>query len=217
MEPNPLEAQPVQPAQPAQPVVLTSPKKDHALTIILSVLLIIATAIATLLYFQNQKLVKELASYQTQPTIAPSPIPTPDATANWKTYTDPKGKYSFKYPPDWTMSIDVGLFNDPSSKFILGVETHESSLGAEAWIKTVGCKTMISVTQTSGGCTESEQGPIVGSLQYTFVAHYGGMHTIIKNDNTIFDISLAAREPNPNFDEIKTVYSQILSTFRFLK
>ncbi|PIP57023.1 hypothetical protein COX04_01845, partial [Candidatus Woesebacteria bacterium CG22_combo_CG10-13_8_21_14_all_45_10] len=114
MDPN-IPAVPTQPAQPAMPATPPSPKKDHGLILILSFFLIVATAIAALLYFQNQKLVKQLAAYQAQPTPTPLsteiPSPTPDPTADWKTYSDPKGKYSFKYPSDWTKSNDVGLFN----------------------------------------------------------------------------------------------------------
>ena len=64
---------------PPQPATPPPPKKNHALTIILSVFLIIATAIAALLYFQNQKLIKELKQYQTS-MVTPTPFPSPTPT-----------------------------------------------------------------------------------------------------------------------------------------
>lgn len=191
------------------------PKDNHWITILsMAVFVLLSLAAVVFLYYQNQQLKTTLASYQTQAT--PTPSATPDLTANWTTYTDPRGVYSFKYPSDWTKSKDTGLFDNPSLKFILDVETHESTLSAEVWTKTKECQTIITKTQTSSGCTESVTGPIANSLQYTFIAHYGAMHTIVKHEGAIFDISLSAREPDLNFDEIRGTYNQILSTFKFL-
>ena len=84
-----------------QTPVSQSPKIKNPLVLILSILLIIAVAIAGLFYFQIQKLSRELSKYQTQPT--PTPTATSDPTANWETYNSPLtyGEnfwFSFKYP-----------------------------------------------------------------------------------------------------------------------
>jgi hypothetical protein len=34
-----------------------------------------------------------------------TPTPTPDPTANWKTHTDSKNGFSFKYPLGWTYKL----------------------------------------------------------------------------------------------------------------
>lgn len=44
-----------------------------------------------------------------------SPSPISDATSNWKSFTTKDGKFSIKYPPDWTLadqSKEVDLYND---------------------------------------------------------------------------------------------------------
>jgi len=41
--------------------------------------------------------------------ILPTPTPTPDETANWKTYTNEKYGFTLKYPPEW--SIDDKKLN----------------------------------------------------------------------------------------------------------
>jgi hypothetical protein len=43
----------------------------------------------------------------------PTPTPTVDPTANWKTFTSTKGNYSLKYPADWIIETDHG--QDPST------------------------------------------------------------------------------------------------------
>lgn len=103
MEPT-INAPEVAPSQPPKPVEPILPKKDSALTVILSVLLIVATAIAALLVYQNQKLVKRLKEYQPAQTV-PSPTPTTDPTAGWKVYSDQKTGIEFKYPADWEISF----------------------------------------------------------------------------------------------------------------
>lgn len=37
--------------------------------------------------------------------ILPTPTPTPDETADWKTYTNSKYGFSFKYPQEWNIGI----------------------------------------------------------------------------------------------------------------
>jgi len=97
------------------PVVVEQPKQSNFLVILLSILLIISVAIAGFFAFQTRKLVKELTILKskekivsvatTEPTVEPvatnSASATPDTTANWKTYTDPKQRFLIKYPATW--------------------------------------------------------------------------------------------------------------------
>ncbi len=72
------------------------PKSSNTRLIVLfSALILIFSGATGFLYYQNQQLKSMLATYQ-----APSPTPTatPDPTANWKTYTDTKYNFTFKYP-----------------------------------------------------------------------------------------------------------------------
>mgnify|MGYP001558689542 FL=1 len=92
MEPR-VDPQPqTPPVSPAPP----TPQVKNSLVLIMSILLMVAVAIAGLFYFQIQKLSKELSRYQIQPS--PTPSATADPTANWRTYTNNYWKISFKYP-----------------------------------------------------------------------------------------------------------------------
>jgi len=85
--------------EPQIPPVPPTPKINNSLVFIMSILLIVTVAIAGLFYFQIQKLSKELSQYQT--LVSPAPIATTYPTADWKTYTNTKYNFSFKYPSDW--------------------------------------------------------------------------------------------------------------------
>jgi hypothetical protein len=78
-----------------------SPKKDsHGITIAaMATFVLLALGAIAFLYYQNQQLKNLLAGYQTQPS--PTPTATVDSTINWKTYTDPKNKFSFMYPENY--------------------------------------------------------------------------------------------------------------------
>jgi len=201
--------QPALPSEPIIPPATHKPEVKNSLVLIMSILLIVTVAIAGLFYFQIQKLSKQLSKYQTQPS--PTPSATPDITVNWKTYSDPKGKYSFKYPSDWTKSNDVGLFNDPTKSFILGVEINPTSLDVNKWMTS---KCLISGTNF---CSDPIQGSITGSIQYNHPkSHYDSIDTLVTQENQIFDITLASRNPNQSADQnTKQIYDQILSTFKF--
>jgi len=105
---------PTQPlTQRPPPVFIPQPEPNYLKTIILSVLIITTLGLITYLFFQNQKLQKQVSNPQVSPTIqVPSPTsqsisPTPktsssislppDETANWKTYIS-MWNYSIKYP-----------------------------------------------------------------------------------------------------------------------
>ena len=64
------------PQVPTENSPTVTPLPNNHLVTILSTLLIIAGMIATFFYFQVQKLSKELAKYQIQPTAMPSATPT---------------------------------------------------------------------------------------------------------------------------------------------
>lgn len=101
------------PSAPTAPPTISPAPKTSIMPVILSVFLCISLAGIGLLIYQNLSLKKQLASLKTaspsQPAfISPKPVAKADdlyrepngsaATANWKTYTNEKYQYSFKYP-----------------------------------------------------------------------------------------------------------------------
>lgn len=78
-------------------------QKGFAPILILVGILIIMVVAGGAFYFGRQTTPKP----QTQNpvvTSTPQPSPSPDETSNWKTYTNTKNGYSFKYPSDWSIS-----------------------------------------------------------------------------------------------------------------
>lgn len=85
------------------PVQVSEPKtKFPVMYLVLSLFILALLASTVFLYYQNTQLKNILASYQTQPTVSPTPTTT-DSTANWKTYTEILEKVSFKYPESWKL------------------------------------------------------------------------------------------------------------------
>jgi len=94
-----------EPFQNSVPVP-TPQSKPNLIIIVFSILGIILLVSIIFLFFQNQKLQKQLVNQPVPPTVQPSfPTPKtvssisipPDETANWKKYTDLLG-YTFSYP-----------------------------------------------------------------------------------------------------------------------
>jgi uncharacterized protein HemX len=72
-----------QPQTPSIPPAPPTPQIKSSLLIIMSVLLIIATALAGLFYFQIQKLSKELSKYQVG--ASPTPLVSPETSMEEET------------------------------------------------------------------------------------------------------------------------------------
>lgn len=111
------ESNPVATPEVTTPVAIEQPKQSNFLTILLSILLIISVAISGYFAYQTQMLVKELSTLKTQDKsavdtleLAVEPIATEsseiDPTADWKTYTNSKFNFSFKYPAEMSYIYD---------------------------------------------------------------------------------------------------------------
>lgn len=100
MNPNiPIET----PQSPVQKPIQTSPPIENNglrltkyLWILLGILVLI-TAIGSTAYFLNRN--------QAKTVVQSTPSPTPDPTANWKTYSDPSINFTFKYPQNFDAKL----------------------------------------------------------------------------------------------------------------
>jgi|SRR3989344_1252757 len=86
---------------------------------VLIILAIIIFAVAILIAI-NTDLVKRIKKEPAPIVQLPTPLPatqqsssTPEETADWKTYTNPQEKITFKYPNDWEVSLPKGA-EDPT-------------------------------------------------------------------------------------------------------
>ena len=102
-EDNPIQTMPNQAESKTdliKPLETAKNKGGNFLTVLLSILLIIASLIAGLFAYQTQKLVKEITKLQNSPTPITS-IGTPqtlDPMKDWKIYRDENYSYELSYP-----------------------------------------------------------------------------------------------------------------------
>ena len=93
------------------------PKPNYLKTIIFSILGVTLLTAIIFLYFQNQKLQKQVLNLPVSPTIQiPSPTSisetvssisiSPDETAGWKTYNSNLLDISIKYPNNWFLESE---------------------------------------------------------------------------------------------------------------
>jgi hypothetical protein len=150
----------------ASPVMHEIPKKKNGFVVFLVILLALIS-VGSLGYWAYQKYFAPSPSASPKPSAQEViPTATPDLTANWKTYTNSKYGYSFKYPEIW---IDV---SDPASTTEFRIETSskEVIIGTvfagkadtskdQVWMKTLAISSTqylkISYMQCAGmGCKE---------------------------------------------------------------
>jgi len=107
------------------------PKKNNFLVILLSILMLLALAIAGFFAYQTQKLAKELSEFKNQnlatPTSEPESTfpmytePSPDPTVNWKTYKVNELGIEFKLPKQLGMLENSGkeMAGDTGTQFCM--------------------------------------------------------------------------------------------------
>ncbi|HSX57654.1 MAG TPA: hypothetical protein VLE47_00085 [Candidatus Saccharimonadales bacterium] len=136
---------------------------------------------------------------------------TKDETAGWKTYTSINKVYTFKYPVDFTLSTDnTGILDNSSKSYIFSVDSVETTLSVEDWIKANICT-------SAELCSERVAGVLSNSLQFDDYAHYQSFETVVKHENKLYEISMTSRNADTAVTQgIKSIYLNILSTFKFL-
>ena len=76
----------------------------------MAIFVLLSLGAVVFLYYQNQQLKTLLTSYQ----FTPTPSASSDPTSDWKTYTNPIEKFSFRYPSNW--KIDISSENGDVNK-----------------------------------------------------------------------------------------------------
>lgn len=200
------------PQQPLEPISPPKKKKWLLPSIIGIMVLILGTAgIFGYRYYQS--------SQQPIPEELPQPVltttPTPDLTANWKTFV--LEKIQFKYPPDWKepeyiptsfgQSAEI-MNNDSTQRIIIlsGINKGNSKDELDGFINSLveGGSERLTLDKSEAAVSKIEY---QGSKIYTVY--------ITSQDNTFhYSITLQASEAYSD-QEMDVILDQILSTFKF--
>jgi len=242
-QPQPSVPAPVtspQPTVPTEPVVPQIPKSKSKLLLILLPIAIILL-LSSLGIFVFQKYFSNSSNpLVTQPTPVSTSVlaPTPDVTANWKTYSSDKQQFSIKFPENWSTDDKTGVFIGlPGEVVLFPQEIPLSPFGPGIAIYSSGEKVMnrlpylndFSQAQkdvVSDGLSQRTfkisdvRVDGIGAVQYVNRALPGdgtgafyAVITWLVHNNTNYYLEFWGSE-----DYIKSnlsIYNQILSTFKF--
>lgn len=112
-----------QPQVPVSPIEQPIPKKSFPLKWLIIIALLAGIVLTgTYLIFKSQS-AKQTPPQSTQPSLPSTPTPTPDETANWKTYTSGQNidGISINYPRGWQVNYkkEYNLWFDYRAKYRL--------------------------------------------------------------------------------------------------
>lgn len=120
IQPAQPQNQAVQTPQPT-PIITPQPVTTNKTTWIVILLLVLFAGAASYIVYQNYQLKQQLTDQQTvpsssvdanNPTTTLVPTPTNNMTENWKTFTNTKYGFSFKYPQNMVVEDQTGAGGD---------------------------------------------------------------------------------------------------------
>ncbi|MEK7597853.1 MAG: hypothetical protein AAB441_04380 [Patescibacteria group bacterium] len=183
-------------------------------------------------YFLARKQISVQSKNQLTPTAFILPTSTQTLTSSgtegWKTCTNLSYDFTIKYPAnfeidtltcdynimDYNLVKDINVMNSIDNfrkNWLLTIKVERSNLDLNQWLKN---KELCPSSFES--CSEIETGVFDNSIQFDEInRNYSGSETIIENNGSIYQISLSARNPNISVKNVKEIYKQILSTFKF--
>lgn len=184
----------------------------------LSAGLVVLVIVAVTSFLFGRASVRSLSVDQISPTPTTA-IPTPDPTADWKTYTNSKYQYSFKYPNDWLLFTEgesevltnpitkgEGLGDKIEIEFGKILDIRLNVLTLDEWYEQYRrqrpAELVVSHEKTTVGGNEA----IKATHDYGFTAYY------IQHESSVFHIDVVGDKNSRKY----FVVDQILSTFRFL-
>jgi hypothetical protein len=202
------------------------------------ILVLVIAVLGVVGYFVSKDFKSTNQSFN-QLTVAPSPTPTAtvDPAANWKTYIDKDKEYSLKYPSQYfyqdsndgnAVAFDLKPFKDCSSQNNIDCFSADDRIPIFSVIKYLGSQSQYSKEDSDPYHLPSESktnlagknyDQILSTLKDTSPSNMPGLYyqsvaTIFPHGNSIFIVSyIKERKDSPDYQQI---YSQILSTFKFL-
>jgi len=217
------------------PVVIEQPKTNSFLTILLSVLLLLSVLIAGFFAYQTQKLVKELTMLKTEEKVAVAttePTTEPVATnsavidmTNWKTYTNTKFGFNFKYPLEWyvlssnvsfvllssqSQITDTSISLSVSTKNVTANDTIDSYF--DQMLKSDGEIANTEAMKTSKSSILIDNNKAIRYDSIPKSLGYIENNVILISKGKLFRLTISNNQIS---DETFNIFDYILSTFKF--
>lgn len=213
--------------------------------IFLGIVFVILLIIIAAAYFLGKNSNNNSVPIPSPGPVSYKPSPTPDLTADWKTYANEQYELSFKYPPVWrvknpysnqetvTLQSGIGLIptnkNQGSAVTPLYIERYENpnKLDLKAWKDEYNSKR--EVHNTFFPSEQLEETLVAGNKAYTTekgdCEPYLCYTAIILVDDKIFmfhamdmdfvDFDMESGYSQEELRSYRAIFDQILSTFRF--
>lgn len=146
-------------------------------------------------------------------TQAP-PSPTPDPTANWKTYSN--FGIAFKYPSEWLLTKDGSSFIEikEPNRFYLLTLSKEPNMNQNSGRPFKDLYEFLKIPYLKTFLVDGQQAqqtlPRAGSENISGVLFFS------KDSESIYGLNLETPRDGSKIDEGKKIFDQILSTFKFL-
>lgn len=190
-------------------------------------LVLLAGAVYAGIQIERKELLSRFENLETPPAELKEDLitPTPDLTANWKTYTNEKYGYSFKYPSDWKVEISgyskwetegfpsVSKANGSYKSVVINFQQDE-----EGVFDPMGNENVFN-PEGWGQIT-------IGGLPSFSKKHQGGIdqyfdaYMVKIGEGKYISINITTENPNlsitPDSPNVQ-IANQILSTFKFLQ
>lgn len=165
-------------------------------------------------YFLYQKQVNKPVATQVS---YPTPSPTSDETANWKTYTNTQYGYSIKYPPTIAFKSDrfylVGDDNRKDTADGFGPNLAIYFRGSDKTPQEIASQELPGSTQTLINVSNATGVKISGlEIDYYLVSANDGKN-VLRIMFSSQDYSQTV--PKDKIDQMKSIANQMLSTFKF--
>lgn len=200
-------------------------KKGNLVLAVFSLLLIVLTILLAFLAYQNWSLEKQLNDLKKSKS-APSSTLAPDPTTGWKSYNDPNGLYTFKYPPNYSLG-HYSTDNSPlllNNKIEWGITQHPAgSCAGDCPVITNKSTTTINGYSTT--IYNGWVGTIGGEIPQSYIKY----EIQQPESSNFFAITLweldrtssaqknysPTRTPGAISDSDKQIFNQIINTFKF--
>jgi len=225
INPNPVPEIPPTAASTSTPPVWNDVNQKKYKTLFVLVVVLILLVLGGLGYWVYGRfyLNKQISNPASTPTTSATALATADPTATWKTFTDPDGVFSFKYPE--TYSIDNTHISPYLNRNITWRYNNVSVLDCRGDCPVIDTKKQTTLGGKAATIITGYVGAVGGEIPHEYISYEIKLNTkfflfsiqaiplyLTKDEVSVYD--------TPSIQKMKpqdlVIFDQILSTFKFL-